>query len=66
MVKKEEDEKWHTLDSMPPDEKNNKALHEYEFSFEAEMKKAYDLFDGFDKIDYLKCDIEGYERVVIP
>ena len=48
------------------DEKNNKALHEYEFSFEAEMKKAYDLFDGFDKIDYLKCDIEGYERVVIP
>lgn len=48
------------------DEKNNKALSEYEFSFEAEMKKANELFESFEKIDYLKCDIEGYEEVVIP
>lgn len=48
------------------DENNNKELSEYEFSFEAEMKKAHELFEGFEKIDYLKCDIEGYERVVIP
>jgi len=30
------------------------------------MKKANDLFENFDRIDYLKCDIEGYEEVVIP
>ena len=48
------------------DEKNNKALSEYEFSFEADMKKANELFESFEKIDYLKCDIEGYEEVVIP
>lgn len=48
------------------DEKNNKSLSEYEFAFEADMKKANELFEGFEKIDYLKCDIEGYERVVIP
>ena len=33
---------------------------------EAEMKKANELFESFEKIDYLKCDIEGYEEVVIP
>jgi FkbM family methyltransferase len=48
------------------DEKNNKALSEYEFSFEAEMKKAGELFATFERIDFLKCDIEGYEEVVIP
>ena len=47
------------------DEKNKKDISEYEFSFEAEMKKASDLFESFQKIDYLKCDIEGYEEVVI-
>jgi FkbM family methyltransferase len=48
------------------DEQLNKPLTDYEFSFEAEMKKANDLLAGFKKIDYLKCDIEGYEEVVIP
>ncbi|HEX7846681.1 MAG TPA: FkbM family methyltransferase [Chitinophagaceae bacterium] len=38
----------------------------YEFSFEAEMVKASDLFAGFERIDYFKCDIEGYEIVVLP
>jgi FkbM family methyltransferase len=48
------------------DEKKNKPLSEYEFSFEADMKKGNELFESFEKIDYLKCDIEGYESVVIP
>jgi hypothetical protein len=30
------------------------------------MKKAGELFGSFEKIDFLKCDIEGYEVVVIP
>jgi hypothetical protein len=46
--------------------RHNKPLSEYEFSFEADMKKANELFENFDRIDYLKCDIEGYEEVVIP
>lgn len=48
------------------DEKTGKALSDYEFSFEAEMKKANELFETFEKVDFLKCDIEGYEVVVIP
>lgn len=48
------------------DEKDGKPLSAYEFSFEADMKKANELFASFDRIDYLKCDIEGYEEVVIP
>lgn len=48
------------------DDESKTDISEYEFSFEAEMKKASDLFESFQKIDYLKCDIEGYEEVVIP
>lgn len=48
------------------EEKNDKPLSDYEFSFEADMKNAGDLFEEFERIDYLKCDIEGYEEVVIP
>lgn len=48
------------------DEAGGKDISEYEFSFEAEMKKAADFFESFEKIDFLKCDIEGYEEVVIP
>ncbi|MDB5205696.1 MAG: FkbM family methyltransferase [Flavisolibacter sp.] len=36
------------------------------YSFEATMKKGSELFAGFPKIDYIKCDIEGYETVVFP
>ncbi len=34
------------------------------YSFEAVMKKGSELFADLPRLDYIKCDIEGYETVV--
>lgn len=34
--------------------------------FTAQMQRGSELFKGVEKIDFIKCDIEGYERVVLP
>ncbi len=52
--------------SQVHDEKTGTKPEQHEFSFEAEMVKASELFAGFERIDYFKCDIEGYEIVVLP
>lgn len=34
--------------------------------FTAQMRRGSKLFAELERIDFIKCDIEGYERVVIP
>jgi len=41
-------------------------LDSYGFKFKARMKKGSDLFKDLQRIDFIKCDIEGYEEYVLP
>ena len=34
--------------------------------FTAQMRRGSELFGALERVDFIKCDIEGYERVVIP
>lgn len=42
------------------------ALSRSAVRFTARMRRGSDLFGGLERIDFIKCDIEGYERVVMP
>lgn len=43
-----------------------KSGKKYVYEFTAEMRHPAVLFGDLSRIDYIKCDIEGYETVVIP
>ncbi len=34
--------------------------------FTAEMKRGSELFANLERLDFIKCDVEGYETVIIP
>lgn len=42
-------------------ESSEQAIH-----FSVEMRRGSELFASLDRLDFIKCDIEGYERVVLP
>ena len=37
-----------------------------DMEFEAEMRRGSEIFSSLRRLDFIKCDIEGYEGVVIP
>jgi len=48
------------------DSETHGNLDEYGFKFNARMKKGSELFQNIERLDFVKCDIEGYEEYVLP
>ncbi len=48
------------------DSETHGCLEEYGFKFNAKMKRGSELFKNLERLDFVKCDIEGYEEFVLP
>jgi FkbM family methyltransferase len=47
------------------DPQKDGSIESQEFKFDAQMKIPSVLFAGLERIDYIKCDIEGFEYIVL-
>ena len=47
------------------DSKKDGKRERHEFIFESQMKNPSVLFNDLEKIDYIKCDTEGFEYIVL-
>ena len=47
------------------DPQRDGKIENQEYKFEAQMKRPSVLFGNMDRIDYIKCDIEGFEYIVL-
>ncbi|MEO6406147.1 MAG: FkbM family methyltransferase [Ferruginibacter sp.] len=48
------------------EEKESGQIESYQHSFDAEMKIPSKLFASVGQVNFIKCDIEGYEEYVLP
>lgn len=64
MVSQMKDEYLHTGLVHVFEEEKEGQLKEQDFVFNAEMKNPEKLFKDLDRIDYIKCDVEGFEYEV--
>jgi FkbM family methyltransferase len=47
------------------DPRTDGKIEAQEFRFEAQMKIPAVLFGNLDRVDYIKCDVEGFEYVIL-